>query len=419
MQTEMIVQQPQVNFAPLSIEKAEAIQRAFVTEIVRKREDISMDEPDRPYYVINLDDLIEKFRQWKALLPRVHPYYAVKSNPDIEIVRELARLGASFDCASAGEIKLVRSIGVSADRIIFANPMKPPSHVAFAKQEGVNFTVFDSKEELYKLHDLHPQAKLLVRIRVDDSFSICPLNGKFGADVRDVEQLLNLSKQLGLSVVGLSFHVGSGCLSAQSYEKALSLAKSVFNTAEQMGINMDVLDIGGGFPGTWGQDIISFPAIVSVIAPLLDRYFPSHINVIAEPGRYFCCSCSTLVTRIIGKREEVFQGQTIFSYYLNDGLYGSFNCILYDHVTPVPYPFNDANVLSAQNFKTTMYGPTCDSLDKIVQDYQFPELQVGDQIYFPNMGAYTKAAGSEFNGFQSPKVHYIRASELYHDPSSS
>jgi ornithine decarboxylase len=374
-----------------------------------KQIDLS-DDPDRPVFLINLDDLSQKMNQWTSLLPRVIPYYAVKSNPDMEILRELAKLGANFDCASAGEIKMVRSLGVSPDRIVFANPMKPPSHLAFAKDHDVNFTVFDSKEEALKISEIHPTSRLLIRIHVDDSFSICPLNGKFGAHIKDVEPLLSFAQQLGLNVVGVSFHVGSGCLSSQSYEKALTLAKSVFNTAEHLGLNFDVLDIGGGFPGTWGQEILSFPTIASIITPLLDRLFPPHITVIAEPGRYFCCSCATLITRVIGKREEILDGTSSFKYYLNDGLYGSLNCILYDHVTPVPCPLKD--VSNCQFFKTTIYGPTCDSLDRIVTDYQFPQMSVGDLIYFPNAGAYTKAAGSEFNGFLRPKVHYLRNLEV-------
>lgn len=382
----------------------------FVSNILSKHTTLS-DDPDRSLCIINLDDLVDKFRQWTSLLPRVIPFYAVKSNPDIEIVRELARLGASFDCASAGEMQLVESVGVNSDRIIYANPMKPPSHLAYAKSHGVNFSVFDSKEELYKIHEIHPECRLLLRIHVDDSFAICPLNGKFGAHPKDITPLLLLAKELNMNVIGLSFHVGSGCMSTTAYEKALDLARSVFDTAESLGLNFDVLDIGGGFPGTWNQELVSFSSIASIVMPLLDKLFPQPITIIAEPGRYFCCSAATLITRVIGKRSLTdSDGLPAFSYYLNDGLYGSFNCIIYDHVTPVPYPLK--NTSGCPLYKSTLFGPTCDSLDRIVTDYPFPEVSVGDEIIFPNMGAYTTAAASQFNGFSLTKVCYLRSSEL-------
>eukprot|EP01121_Diplochlamys_sp_Union-15-3_P008578 TRINITY_DN228_c0_g1_i2.p1 TRINITY_DN228_c0_g1~~TRINITY_DN228_c0_g1_i2.p1 ORF type:complete len:412 (-),score=64.97 TRINITY_DN228_c0_g1_i2:70-1305(-) len=402
------------SYIPLPLEKQPMYapnQTSFIMDLFSKRIDMS-DDPDRPFYIINLDDIGEKYRLWKHLLPRVIPYYAVKSNPDLEIVRELAALGTNFDCASMGEIKLLQSLGISTERILFAHPQKPPSHIAYAREHGVNFTVFDSQEELLKVHEIHPNTKLLLRVRVDDSFSVCPLGAKFGANLKDVEDLLHVAKELGLNVVGVSFHVGSGCFSAQAYEKAFLSAKDVFNIAEQQGFHFEVLDIGGGFPGTWGQELVSFPSIAAVISPLLDKLFSSDVSIIAEPGRYFCCSCSTLVTRVVGKREEECEGETSVKYYLNDGVYGSFNCVLYDHYTPVPIPLKD--VSQVPTMKTTMYGPTCDSIDKMIQDYQFPRMCIGDYIYFANMGAYTKAAGSEFNGFQSPKVFYLRPSEFQH-----
>eukprot|EP01120_Amphizonella_sp_Union-15-10_P004239 TRINITY_DN1486_c0_g1_i1.p1 TRINITY_DN1486_c0_g1~~TRINITY_DN1486_c0_g1_i1.p1 ORF type:complete len:407 (+),score=67.00 TRINITY_DN1486_c0_g1_i1:182-1402(+) len=387
--------------------------QSYLTNVLQKYKLSNDDMYDRAFYIVNLDDLVEKYRQWTSLLPRVVPYYAVKSNPDIQLVSELANLGCGFDCASAGEIRLVQTLGVAPERIIYANPMKPPSHLVYAKTQGVNFSVFDSKEELYKIHEIHPDCRLLLRIHVDDSFAICRLNGKFGAHYQEIEPLLLLSKELGLNVVGLSFHVGSGCMSTQAYDKALALARSIFDLADRLGLMFDILDIGGGFPGTWGQELINFPSIASVVAPLLDRLFPPHVMVIAEPGRYFCCSCATLVTRVVGKRSSVdSDGQKTFSYYLNDGLFGSFNCIIYDHVTPVPFPLRSSTENSTDLYKSTLFGPTCDSQDRIASGYPLPELSIGDELYFPNMGAYTHAASTQFNGFLHPKVFYLRSFEL-------
>eukprot|EP01120_Amphizonella_sp_Union-15-10_P004099 TRINITY_DN1463_c0_g2_i1.p1 TRINITY_DN1463_c0_g2~~TRINITY_DN1463_c0_g2_i1.p1 ORF type:complete len:409 (+),score=52.88 TRINITY_DN1463_c0_g2_i1:132-1358(+) len=393
-----------------SLQKTSSCTSESLVALIKKFETMSSDESERAFNIINLDDIVEKYRQWTNLLPRVTPYYAVQCNPDTYICRELARLGINFACVSIGEIEIIESVGVTPDRIIFSHPMKSPSHVLYAKQRGINLTVFDSKDELYKLRDLYPSCRLLIRIAVDDSHSVCQLDAKFGVQLKDVETLLSIAKEIGANVVGVAFNLHPGCINAQAYEHAIQLARSAFDIAEQIGFNFEVLDIGGGYPGTWGQDLVSFPAIASLVSTLLDRLFPN-ATIISEPGRYFVGSCSTLVTRVIGKRETLQpDGSLGFSYYLNDGLYGSLNVIIFDHYTPMPIPLKDCT--GCPTYNTTIFGPTCDSLDKIISDHPFPQMCIGDVIYFLNMGAYSTCCGSEFNGFLLPNIHYIRFSEL-------
>eukprot|EP01120_Amphizonella_sp_Union-15-10_P013216 TRINITY_DN610_c0_g1_i2.p1 TRINITY_DN610_c0_g1~~TRINITY_DN610_c0_g1_i2.p1 ORF type:complete len:241 (+),score=39.80 TRINITY_DN610_c0_g1_i2:61-783(+) len=230
IETSLASQKPSL---PTITENANLAQNVFPA-LIGKFENSSLEDTDQAFYIVNLDDVIEKYRQWIKLLPRITPYYAVKCNPDIYICRELARLGAGFDCASIGEIEIIESIGVSPDQIIFSNPIKSPMHLQYAKQHQIDFTVFDSKEELYKIRDIFPSARLLIRLAVDDSFSVCELNSKFGAKLKDAEYLLNLAKELNLNVIGVGFHVGSGCLNPHAYEHAIRESRKLFDKAEQI-----------------------------------------------------------------------------------------------------------------------------------------------------------------------------------------
>jgi ornithine decarboxylase len=267
---------------------------------------------------------------------------------------------------------------------------------------------FDNSHELVKIAELYPNAKLLLRIITDDSQSICRFSTKFGAPLGEVPALLALAQQLGLNLVGVSFHVGSGCMSALSFAAAIRSAKAVFNQAEDYGFHLSMLDLGGGWPGTDGGNI-NFPEIAACIRPLIDELFPEEIEVIAEPGRYFVAESHTLAVNIFAKRSmKKGEDEASFLYYVNDGVYQSFNCILFDHYTPTPLVLSPHNSKRDTN-KCTIFGPTCDSMDCIARDINLPELMVGEWLYFENMGAYTVAAASPFNGFRaSPSMFYIR-----------
>jgi len=209
-------------------------------------------------------------------------------------------------------------------------------------------------------------------------------------------------------VVGVSFHVGSGCMSVQSFADAVHNAHEVFQEAAKVGYYMTMLDLGGGWPGT-NDGHISFPEIANHIRPLLDELFPPEVKIIAEPGRYFVAESHTLVVNVFAKRTVLNRenpDDKQFLYYINEGVYQSFNCIFFDHCEPKPVVLDPRGREGL--FKCTIFGPTCDSMDCIGKDLLLPELEVGDWLYFNNMGAYTVAAASSFNGFkQSPNLHYI------------
>ncbi|CAI9603780.1 unnamed protein product [Staurois parvus] len=384
----------------------------------QKINEVSLSDDKDAFYVADLGDIVKKHIRWFKALPRVTPFYAVKCNDSKAIVKTLSIMGAGFDCASKTEIQLVQSIGVQPERIIYANPCKQVSQIKYAASCGVEKMTFDSEVELMKVARNHPNAKLVLRIATDDSKAVCRLSVKFGATLKTSRLLLERAKELNVDIIGVSFHVGSGCTDPQTFVQAVSDARCVFDMGAELGFNMHLLDIGGGFPGS--EDVkLKFEEVTSVINPALDKYFPadSGVKIIAEPGRYYVASAFTLAVNIIAKKvmlteqtgsddEDDASSDKTLMYYVNDGVYGSFNCILYDHahVKPIlqkkPKP-------DEKFYSSSLWGPTCDGLDRIVERCELPELQVGDWMLFENMGAYTVAASSTFNGFQRPTLYYV------------
>ncbi|WKY11789.1 hypothetical protein Q1695_003394 [Nippostrongylus brasiliensis] len=372
------------------------------------------DESDNAFMVVDLDVVFERFELWKRELPMVEPFYAVKCNTDRVLVRTLAALGTGFDCASREEIDIVMDMGVSPDRIIYANPCKTRSFITHAMERNVTMMTFDNVEELTKVARLHPDAEMILRIAVSDPTATCPLNLKFGADpVKTAPELLMQAKELGVNVIGISFHVGSGCNDPTAYREALCHARNLMDLGLGLGFNMNLVDLGGGYPGTDHHP--SFETIARVIRSGIDEFFPpeSGVRIIAEPGRYFAAAPFTLVCNIIHATEVPANRitnrpedaeQRGFMYYVNDGVYGSFNCILFDHVHPVGAPLFDE---IGEEYPTTIWGPTCDSLDKIEDRKQMRMMSIGDWIFYPSMGAYTCSASTTFNGFQRPIAVYV------------
>lgn len=377
-----------------------------VSDVIK---DTAQEGWEDPFYVVDLGDIVYKYNLWKDLIPRAHPYYAVKCNDCPIVLDLLAALGSGFDCASKREIDAVLKSGVSASSIIYANPCKAGSFITYAASMGVDVMTFDNELELQKIKKLFPQARMVLRIRVDDSKSICQLGMKFGCYEQHVPSLLRVAKDLELNVIGVSFHVGSGCQDTHAYAMALETSAKIFALAKTLGFDFTFLDIGGGFPG-FKEDIILFKEIANMINEKLDRHFPaaSGVEIIAEPGRYFTASAFTLCTNIIAKRELSFPGEdTMSMYYVNDGLYGSFNCLIFDHavVTPLAYQMRPSSEDKLQ--KSSVWGPTCDGMDCILKTCYLPSLNIGDWIIFENMGAYTISAASNFNGFEKPTLKFV------------
>lgn len=395
-----------------------------------------LDSDEKALMVNDLGIAERQFNRWTTQLPQVQPFYAVKCNPDPIFLSALAGWGSNFDCASRAEIQRVLDNGVDPSRIIFANPIKSPADLKFAHSVGVTRMTFDNLDEVIKVKQYCPRAQLVLRLLPDDSGSVMRFGSKFGAPSETIETLLRTCQQHKIAVIGVSFHIGSGCFDPSKYDDAIGLCRKAFNIAERIGMpQMHLVDIGGGFPGDIGETAVEsiapagqtappFEDIALVIRSAFCRHFPEdmypNLVRIGEPGRYFGTAFSTLFLRVHGKRETYSLGNDEkhkrFLYYVNDGVYGSFNCKMYDYYHPVPistrcfFGTMDGNENQRPTTLGTFFGPTCDSLDRIIDDHPIPELNVGDSIVFTNMGAYTTAAASEFNGFPLPQQTYMYSS---------
>ena len=360
-------------------------------------------QSDQPFFIVNLKEVIKKINLWRENLPTVEPFYAVKCNPDDIIIRLMSSMGLGFDCASKNEIARVVSAGAVPEKIIFANPCKMTEQIKYARSNDIDMMTFDSSHELYKIKLYHPSAKLVIRIQTDDSKSRCKFNCKFGVSLDQVKDLLHQAKFMELDIVGVSFHVGSGCEDPNVYYTALQDCKQVYDMGKEFGFELSTIDIGGGFPGDNDETFITMANVIN--RGITEIFNGIQVNFIAEPGRYFVTSAYTLVTSVINKKVVKEEKETKhIIYYLSESVYGSFNNTVFDHALITLLPFNERN---EKQYDCTVYGPTCDSMDKIMDQCKLPDLSIGEVIYIENMGAYTIAASSNFNGFTQTECKYI------------
>jgi len=378
------------------------------------------------FNLVNLGVVVDKYNLWRRTFPRIQPFYAVKSNPDDVICRTLHVAGTGFDCASKVELEQVLKLpGIDVNDIIFANPCKQVEHILYAKEQNVSMMTFDNPFELDKIHKHYPEARLVLRLLPDDSHSLMPFGSKFGASFSEATALIAQCKSLGMSLIGVSFHVGSGCFSSIAWVEALKLARQVFDEAKKYGYHMNLVDMGGGFPGLETGNL-PLSVIGPDVAPIADALFGSDVRIIAEPGRFFCTQSTTLACTVVSKRERLVavpitdaativdpaapvptQLESEFQLYLSDGIYGSMNCVVFDHAILEPVPLTEFEPDTRPMQRTTMWGPTCDSIDVVVKGIPFPDTHIGEWIFFENMGAYTSAAASSFNGFAPPAPFYV------------
>lgn len=365
-------------------------------------------EHGTPLFVIDHDALRQAYRLFRRHLPRVQAYYAVKANPNPEIVRTLYQEGASFDVASMPEFMIVHQNIEHLpakerqdwiwDKIIYANPTKPTDTLEQLNQYKPLVT-FDNLEEIHKIKRHAPNAGLALRLKVPNTGAMVELSSKFGASPGEAVDLILEADRVGLTVEGISFHVGSQTTNFDNYVQALNLTANVFAEAKARGYTkMNLLDIGGGFPAPYDDTVKPFRELAKVINTELKRLFPKEIQVLAEPGRFLAAVCGTSIASVIGK--AVRDGKT--SYYINDGVYHTYSGVIFDHCK---YP-----VKSFKKGPTTLcsvFGPTCDALDVVSMAENLPDLKRGDLVYSENIGAYSHASSTWFNGFPPAKVVHV------------
>jgi ornithine decarboxylase len=382
-----------------------------VPHLDKKRKDLLQDlarEHGTPIFVIDHEKIRENYREFRDHLPNVQVYYAVKANSNPEIVRTLYELGCSFDVASMPEFMLVheniRNMPDKErqdwiwDKIIYANTIKPIDTLE-ALDKYKPLVTFDNAEELGKIKAHAPNAGLVLRIRVPNTGSMVELSSKFGAHPGEAVDLIAEAFRLGLVVEGLSFHVGSQCTNFENYVQALQLSANIIREAEtRAGQRIKILDIGGGFPVKYNPEVKSFRTLARKLNTEIKRLFTPDTQILAEPGRFMVADACSLVAKVIGK--AVRDGKKC--YYINDGIYHTYSGQIFDHCNYPVLAFREG-----EKQISAVFGPTCDAFDTVTLGAELPELEIGDLVYSENIGAYSHASSTYFNGFPPAKVVHI------------
>ncbi len=283
------------------------------------------------------------------------------------------------------------------DKVVYSNPIKDRRTLEELDQYKP-LVAFDNAEEINKIRKHAPHAGLILRIRVPNTGSMVELSSKFGAAPGEAVDLIATALDAGLTVEGMGFHVGSQCTNFENYVQALSISASIMEEAEARGFSLKLLDIGGGFPARYDRHVRPFRELARILSAELNRLFPKSLEILAEPGRFMVGTAATLVAEVIGKSER--DGKRC--YYINDGIYHTFSGILFDHCQYHLKAFK-----KGPKRISAVFGPTCDALDTISQAEELPELKLGDLVYSENIGAYSHASSTYFNGFPPAQVIHI------------
>jgi len=360
-----------------------------------------------PLVIIDHDVIRRNYAEFKKHLPKVQAYYAVKANPAAEIVRTLFKAGASFDVASMPEFMLVheniKNLSPKKqqefiwDKIIYANPTKPRETLQ-ALNPYKPLVTFDNLNELKKIKQFSPDAGVVLRLRVPNTGSMVELSSKFGCEGGEAVDLVVAAFEMGLVVEGLSFHVGSQCTNFMNFVQALNMASAIMKESLSRGHQLKILDIGGGFPAPYDQHVKPFGTLAKKINTEIERLFSKEIQIIAEPGRFLVATAATSIAQVIGK--AVRDGKPC--YYINDSVYHTYSGIIFDHCQYPIYSFK-----KGKKTVCAVFGQTCDGLDTISQAEELPDLEIEELVYSKNIGAYSNASSTWFNGFPPAQVVHV------------
>ncbi|KAK5922790.1 hypothetical protein CgunFtcFv8_020025 [Champsocephalus gunnari] len=379
------------------------------------------------FFVADLGVIMRQHVRWRTHMAQIRPYYAVRCNSSPAVIEVLAALGAGFICTNKSELELVQSHGIPSEDIIYSGVCKQVSQIKYAAKNGIDLLVCDNEAELRKISRCHPNAKLLLQVSTEASSQGDEMSMAFGCSLKDCRHLLVKAKELGVQVVGVRSHISSSCEDDQVYVHAVSDARCVFDMGEEIGFNMNVLDIGGGFSGSETQLEMINTAVMSMV----DLYFPpsTGVSIIAEPGSFFVSSAFTLAVNIISKevvaRDRQDQArddpspndEPEFQYYMNEGVYGSFASKLCETLIPAPSVHKVGTPpLDAPVFSSSLWGPSADDLDQVVEHCLLPELNIGDWLTFSQAGAYTMGQPLRTTpDSPAPPVYYVISSRDWYE----
>jgi ornithine decarboxylase len=356
-----------------------------------------LDKEETPALIIDKSVIKQKHQEFCRQFAGAEIYYALKANPHPGIVELLQELGCDFEISSQGELELLLRLGVPSQRIISSNPVKDQAFIKSAHACGINLFAFDSSAEIEKLARFAPGSQVYVRLAVSNEGSEWPLSKKFGVETEEAAKLLVQAKKEGLKPYGIAFHVGSQCTVPTTWGKAIEESKMVWELVKDKGIELKLLNIGGGFPIKYLKPVPSIAEIARVIKDTLAKAFPDGVELILAPGRALVGEAGTLIATVMAKAVRASEKWL----YLDVGVFNG----LMETVGGIKYP-----MMTKKGSKTSQWvlaGPSCDSFDVISTDAELPELDIGDRVYIMSAGAYTTAYASQFDGFPIPKTHFI------------
>ena len=359
-----------------------------------------------PFLISDIDTIRDRYARMTRALPGVAVHYALKCNPSGPVVEALAEIGSSFEVASAGELRRLQASGIDPADVLYSNPVKPASHIAAAHEAGLWRFACDSEAELRKLAREAPGSAVYLRLRVDDSDSIFPLSRKFGVGTEEGRALLLRARALGLRPYGLTFHVGSQSTSRAAWRRAIGSAGLLMSDLLEDGIELEMLNISGGFPARYVDDVPDIDELGRTIMAALDDLLPyAPARLIAEPGRYLVAESGVLVATVIGRERR---GNEDWVYTDVSAYHGLMETQQTAGAWQFPLACSSDPDGDAECAPFTVTGPTCDSDDTMFYGVALPrQIDVDDRIYIGSAGAYTLSYATHFNGFPPPTPHFV------------
>lgn len=357
-----------------------------------------------PFFVFDLKRIQKNFQEISKAVPGLEIHYAIKCNPEVKVLKKLKQLGSKFEAASFNECKLVYDLGEKPQDIFFSNPIKSPQQIKDAYKLGVRTFAFDSFSELNKISENAPGSNVYLRVIVSDTGAKWPFSSKYGASTSEAIELMRYAIVLGLTPFGLTFHVGSQSTFTNSWESAIQTSGLIMKELKSEGIILKMLDIGGGFPAHYTEEVPDLDEIGLVIQNALKKYIPYKVKIVAEPGRGMVAEAAVLVTSVNSRNLRANKHWLYIDVGVFNGLIETTS-----FQGSLVYPIETSkDITDHKKIPYTVTGPTCESLDTMFENIQLPDnLQLGDKLFIKSAGAYTLSCASNYNGFGPPKVYYI------------
>ena len=360
-----------------------------------------------PNLVIDLEEIKNNYKKFIRCFKGIKPFYAVKANPNKNIIITLNELGCSFDCASIKEIKDCIKLGVDPKKISYGNTIKKAVDIKKAFLLGINLFAFDCESELYKISNNTIGAKVFCRIQVPNGGAEWPLSKKFGCSALFSEKLLMKAIDLKLQPIGLSFHVGSQQLSTKTWNKAIKLTSNIYKKLSRRNIDLNFINLGGGIPANYLSSKKNIREYSNDIKKALKKYFGNSLpsEIILEPGRFLVASAGVLEAEIILVTDKNY-GKDKW-VYLDVGRY---NGLAETEGEAIKYKIKVKGYNKYKTYRYILAGPSCDGHDILYEKYlyELPQnLKIGDRVRIFSAGAYTTAYQSNFNGIKKIKETFI------------